>query len=122
MKPLTVALLGNPTRAAALRQRLRHPSLVWTTDPTPLGLNLLLDTEDSARRQRLLDAQLSFQVVWNDTQALRAIGAALGEPLVDTAPELLQGRGRWSCESCSDPDCEHRLFSALLAQRNGSGA
>ena len=23
----------------------------------------------------------------------------------------------WSCEKCSDPQCEHRLLTALLAQR-----
>lgn len=27
------------------------------------------------------------------------------------------GAWRWSCDKCSDPVCEHRLFSALIAER-----
>jgi hypothetical protein len=25
-----------------------------------------------------------------------------------------QGRTVWQCNECSDPDCEHKLFTALL--------
>lgn len=28
-------------------------------------------------------------------------------------------RPLWRCDACSDPDCEHRLFQRLLAQRTG---
>lgn len=28
----------------------------------------------------------------------------------------------WDCEKCSDPDCEHRLFSALSGRGAASGA
>ena len=31
---------------------------------------------------------------------------------------LNEGRTPWLCEKCSDPDCEHRLFTGLL-QRGG---
>lgn len=44
--------------------------------------------------------------------ALLAIGYALGAPLTD-APS---SRWQWPCEKCSDPACEHRLFSALLGK------
>ena len=27
---------------------------------------------------------------------------------------LNEGRTPWLCEKCSDPDCEHRLFTGLL--------
>lgn len=117
MKPVAVALLGHPARALTLRQQLQHLPLHWLDTPGAETLNLLLDANDDHWRQRLLAAALPFQVARDDTQALRAIGAALGQELVDTDPTLLGGRGRWSCESCSDPDCEHRLFRALLAQR-----
>jgi nicotinamide riboside kinase len=44
--------------------------------------------------------------------ALQAIRFHLREPAaLKTAPS----RWRWPCEKCSDPACEHRLFSALLA-------
>jgi hypothetical protein len=29
-------------------------------------------------------------------------------------------RWRWPCEKCSDPECEHRLFSALLNSAQGA--
>lgn len=117
MKPATVALLGNPLRAQALRTRLQDLPLGWTDQPSPDSLNLLLDADDDTWRHRLLDAALPFQVARDDTQALRAIGAALGVELVDTDDTWLTGRGRWACESCSDPGCEHRLFRDLLARR-----
>jgi hypothetical protein len=30
-----------------------------------------------------------------------------------------EGRTVWQCNECSDPACEHKLFSGLLAQRSG---
>jgi hypothetical protein len=30
---------------------------------------------------------------------------------------LNEGRTPWLCEKCSDPDCEHRLFTGLLKPR-----
>jgi len=30
--------------------------------------------------------------------------------------DLNRGRTPWSCEKCSDPDCEHKLFTGLLRQ------
>lgn len=120
MSPVTVALLGHPLRAQALRQQLQHLPLRWVDNPQPGYLNLLLDADDNAWRQRLLAEALPFQLALTDTQALRALGAALGVALVDTDAVLLSGRGRWTCESCSDPECEHRLFRDLLAQRGAS--
>jgi hypothetical protein len=28
----------------------------------------------------------------------------------------------WMCEKCSDPQCEHRLLTALLAQRDSAAS
>ena len=117
MKPPTVALLGSPSRALGLHLQLRHLPLRWADQPARDALNLLLDADDGGWRQRLLDAALPFQVAGDDTQVLRAIGALLGMELVGTDEALLSGRGRWVCESCSDPECEHRLFRDLLARR-----
>jgi nicotinamide riboside kinase len=41
--------------------------------------------------------------------ALQAIRYALGQP----PPDMHRGKWKWPCEKCSDPECEHRLFSAL---------
>ena len=32
---------------------------------------------------------------------------------------LNAGRTPWRCEKCSDPDCEHRMFTGLLQQPPG---
>ena len=42
----------------------------------------------------------------------------LGRPLVVADPLLEGGTGRWTCENCSDPDCERRLFSGLVNSRS----
>jgi nicotinamide riboside kinase len=42
--------------------------------------------------------------------ALQAIDYALGTP----RPGGTATHWKWNCEKCSDPQCEHRLFSALL--------
>ena len=41
--------------------------------------------------------------------ALAAIDAAL-------SPRAPARGWAWSCDKCSDPDCEHRLFSQLLGR------
>ncbi len=118
MKPFRpIALLGAPARAAALRERLATHPIGWTDAPRADCLNLLLDADDLVWRQRLEHDRLAFQVGRDDVQALRAIGSWLGEALVETDESLRLGRGRWTCESCSDPQCEHRLFQDLLARR-----
>jgi hypothetical protein len=42
--------------------------------------------------------------------ALQAIHYALGTPRATPRASPW----KWACEKCSDPDCEHRLFSDLL--------
>lgn len=79
---------------------------------------------DSLLRRELQAAGIAFQTVYGQgagrlQAALRAVGAALGRELLPDDPLLREGSGRWACEACSDPDCEHRLFSALLARRGG---
>ncbi|MBX3611331.1 MAG: ATP-binding protein [Hydrogenophaga sp.] len=78
---------------------------------------------DSLLRRELGQAGIAFQTVYGDQgvrlkAALAAIGGALGRPLVSDDPRLRAGQGRWQCEACSDPDCEHRLFRDLLARRS----
>ena len=74
---------------------------------------------DTLLRQRLQAAGLAYRTFHGTTeqrlaQALRAL-APLG--IAPTAePHLTEGRVPWRCDSCSDPDCEHRLFGRLLAQ------
>ena len=78
---------------------------------------------DAVLRRELQSADIPFQTVYGSAEArlqhaLRAVGALLGRPLVAHNPELEAGSGRWTCENCSDPDCERRLFSGLVNSRS----
>lgn len=97
-----------------------------------MGLDLPCPTPDQ-KAQHAADAQLraalgaaaiGYRVVYGPAgparlrSALRALGSVLGETSpVDEATahrEIRAARLRaYGCEKCSDPVCEHRLFTAL---------
>lgn len=80
---------------------------------------------DTLLRQALNRAGLAFRVVYGQgPQRLNNALLALGLPSQDLAALELreqaqfaihQGRTVWQCNDCSDPECEHRLFTGLLA-------
>ena len=118
---------------------LAHQSLYDTTLITGLDLPWVADglqrdgphvrgPVDSLVRQALERAAITYRVVYGQgpqrlNNALLALGLH-GED--DRARELReqaqftinQGRTVWQCNECSDPDCEHKLFTGLLAQRS----
>ena len=70
---------------------------------------------DQRLREVLVRYGIAFSTVYGSGEArnqsaLQAIGYAMGTP----PPEPARSRWKWPCEKCSDPECEHRLFSALL--------
>lgn len=86
---------------------------------------------DRLLRTALQQAGLPFTPVYGQggqrlAQALRAVQSLLGSrlerPLVASDALLEEGSGRWSCDNCSDPECEHRLFSSLVRQRGAGTA
>ena len=96
--------------------------LPWVADGLFRDSPEVRDATDAAIRRQLQAAALPYQTVHGQgdaraRQALRAIGAALGQPLTPSDPVWPHGRRPWNCEKCSDPDCEHRLFTQLLQQR-----
>lgn len=96
--------------------------LPWVADGLFRDSPAVRDATDAAIRRQLLAAALPYQTVYGRgdaraRQALRAIGATLGQPLTPSDPAWPHGRRPWNCETCSDPDCEHRLFTQLLQQR-----
>lgn len=77
---------------------------------------------DAVLRRELETDGVPFQTVYGPAEtrlqhALRAVGVLLGHPLVAPDPLLEAGTGRWTCENCSDPECEQRLFSGLVSGR-----
>jgi hypothetical protein len=142
---ITVALLGGEvssktTLASAMRLALaaQAPEIQVVIDETPAldepsryDLNLLLapdpsdnplaEAADDRLRTSLQRTGMAFQIVHGQgdarmQQALRAIGSVIGRVLVAEDPALVTGRGHWFCDNCSDPDCEHRLFTGLIAR------
>ncbi|MFP8780653.1 AAA family ATPase [Hydrogenophaga sp. RWCD_12] len=99
--------------------------LPWVSDGFFRDSPAVRDATDAVLRRELQSAGLPFQTVYGqgkarEQQALRAIGRALGPSLGGVLlagnADWASGRRPWSCEKCSDPDCEHRLFSGLLAR------
>lgn len=112
--------------AAALRdQTLFDDTLVtgldlpWEADGYIRDGPHVREPVDSLLRAALGRAGISWRVVYGQgparlQQALAGLGMdssdPAGRPLApDAAP-------RWSCDKCSDPDCERRLFARLLCR------
>lgn len=96
--------------------------LPWVSDGLFRDSPALRDATDALVRRELDRAGLPYLTVHGRgdarlQSALRAVGHWLGQALVPEDPGLTQGRVRWSCDNCSDPDCEHRLFSGLVGAR-----
>ena len=131
--------------ATRLRKALAQPHIDISTPAKPeagpsLALLLALDTAacphesraaqiaaDNALRAQLQALALPYRVVHGQGEAaLSNALLALGLPALDSLAQstreqaqfdLNRGRTPWSCEKCSDPECEHRLFTGLLAGR-----
>lgn len=83
---------------------------------------------DALLRQALERGGMSYRVVYGQgPQRVNNALLALGLPGEDRQTGQLreqaqfainQGRTAWQCNDCSDPECEHKLFSGLLAQRS----
>lgn len=101
--------------------------LPWVPDGLFRDSEAIRDATDAVLRRELQAAGIPFQTIYGQgdarlEQALRAIGRLVGRhDLSATDPAWPRGRGPWTCEMCSDPDCEHRLFTTLLA-RDTTGA
>jgi len=96
--------------------------LPWVADGLFRDSPAVREATDALLRRGLQAAGIPFQTLYGSVemrvqQALRAIGSALGRPLVSERSDWAHGRRPWACEKCSDPACEHRLFTALLQQR-----
>ena len=110
--------------------------------PCPDDQRAAQETADARLRAALAAAGRSYRVVYGSTpaarlaQAMQAVftiktiaNSALGtggrgrfDPKSDPPPDRPARLRAWSCEKCSDPECEHRLFTALTGTRNGSGS
>lgn len=93
--------------------------LPWQPDGLFRESVAVRDAIDTILRHELQAARIPFQTLYGKgharlDQALRAVGNRLGRPLAPTDPDWSEGRVPWNCEKCSDPSCEHRLFTRLV--------
>lgn len=93
--------------------------LPWQPDGLFRESVAVRDAIDNRLRDELQAARIPFQTIYGTGparlhQALRCIGSRLGRPLVPSDPDWSEGRVPWNCEKCSDPACEHRLFTRLV--------
>ncbi len=83
------------------------------------------EAEDARIRARLQSAGVAYQVVYGTgpqrlRSALQALASAgvLPAGIVQRQDEGdAQRPWTWNCEKCSDPACEHRLFTRLREAR-----
>lgn len=94
----------------------------WRDASTPKEQQSL--ATERACRQALLRSGAAFQVLQGSlAQRMETVLNSLGLQTDTAAAQSRQfalngGRTPWRCESCSDPDCEHRLFTGLLNHPN----
>lgn len=114
---------GTLYRFALERQRgygatlLTGLDLPWVADGLQRDGPHVQGPVDELVRAALQKAQVPFQVVYGSGPArLQGALQALAGRGIGDAPVGEEGAGpwQWSCEKCSDPECEHRLFRRLL--------
>jgi nicotinamide riboside kinase len=82
---------------------------------------------DTLVRQALERAGIAYRVVYGQghqrlNNALLALGLAGEDEVARTTRDNAQfaineGRTVWQCNECSDPECEHKLFTGLMTKR-----
>lgn len=93
--------------------------LPWVADGLHRQGPQARDAVDACLRAELARAGIAYRVVYGDGArrlegALAALDAATR---TQAAPPQGNAAWVWSCEKCSDPECEHRLFSRMLGPR-----
>lgn len=112
-------------RFALERQRGYDATLVtgldlpWVADGLQRDSPLAREPVDAMVRAALERASIPYRVIYGRgaerlASALLALGHTAAQPAGQPARPWV-----WSCEKCSDPACEHRLFTGLLDKRAG---
>lgn len=116
------ALATQRTYALTLVTALDVP---WVADGLQRDGPHVREPVDALLRKALTQGNIAFSVVYGSGEqrvlnAMTAIDFALHSTALATpstpstpTPESPQ----WTCERCSDADCEHRLFSDLIGRR-----
>jgi nicotinamide riboside kinase len=102
--------------------------LPWVADGLQRDGPQVRGPVDTLVRQALERSGMAYRVVYGQgprrlNNALLALGLAGEDACAQHIREqgqyaINQGRSVWQCNDCSDPDCEHLLFTRLLKQRS----
>ncbi len=111
---------GTLYQFALRRQREYHHTLVtgldlpWVADGLQRDGPHVREPVDALVRSALARGNVPYRTIYG-------IGEErLRNAMTSIAPPEREAQTRpwaWSCEKCSDPDCEHRLFTSMLADR-----
>lgn len=136
--PESAQIVVAPAVLAALPQAQPTPALPVATLTLLMGLDLPCPAEDRAAqeasdaqlRTALQDASVAYRVIYgqgdkrvmNALNAIKSIAKNIyptgGNEVFDVKNGIRAQRLRaWNCEKCSDPVCEHRLFTSLVDKR-----
>lgn len=96
--------------------------LPWTAGNLQRGGPQAREPVDALLRSALARAGMAYQVVYglgpqrleNALMAIHSRAIPVDSARATGQYKINAGRTAWSCESCSDPDCERRLFTGLL--------
>ncbi|WP_322992253.1 ATP-binding protein [Limnohabitans sp.] len=101
--------------------------LPWVADGLQRDGPQVRGPVDTLVRQALEGAGIAYRVVYGQGhQRLNNALLALGLPGEDEAARMTrenaqfainEGRTVWQCNECSDPECEHKMFTGLMAKR-----
>jgi nicotinamide riboside kinase len=121
---------GELYRFAIERQRSYQATLVtgldlpWVDDGLHRNAGQPREAVDTLVRAHLQRAGVAYQVVYGAGRqrldgalaALRSAGVLAPDPEGPASPQAGEA-WVWNCEKCSDPACEHRLFTRLAGKR-----
>lgn len=120
---LRFALARQPTYDATLVTGLDLPCVA---DGLQRDATQSREPVDALVRNLLAQAKVGYQVVYGQgpqrlQSALQALGSAgvlpAGTPPAGEPGDGVGATWTWLCDKCSDPACEHRLFTRLQAAR-----
>lgn len=123
LRELAPRLLGTDFEVQVVEELagLKAPALVLLLAPRDAAD----EQEDLRWRERLAATGIGFSVLHGDQKAQLDGAWRLIQPLLGQVPEQdaagANARWTWSCDKCSDPACEHRLFQDLVQGRRTAG-
>ncbi|ROZ62594.1 AAA family ATPase [Ramlibacter sp. WS9] len=91
--------------------------LPWVADGLQRDGPHVREPVDALVRQALARADVPYRTIYGKgTERLQNALAAIAEA-GDRKPSAGTSAWVWTCDKCSDPECEHRLFTSLMGHK-----